>query len=203
MKLLHIDSSILDGSVSRALSRATVQRLREDMPGLDVTYRDLVATPIPHLTEAVFLAARNPEPQDQALKDDVTLGNLALEEFLAADIIVIGLGFYNLSIPSQLKAWVDRLIVAGKTFRYDENGVEGLAGGKRIILAIARGGFYGPGTSKAPHEHAETYLRSVFALAGIADIEVIAAEGVAYGPAQRAEAISAAHHAIAAISAAA
>jgi FMN-dependent NADH-azoreductase len=118
---------------------------------LKVIYRDLTATPIPHLTGAAFLAAQgSTEPEDVALRDDVALGRTALDEFLAADILVLGLGFYNFGVPSQLKAWVDRLAVVGKTFRYTDKGPVGLAGGKRVILAISRGGFYGQGTPTAP-----------------------------------------------------
>ena len=106
------------------------------------------------------------------------MGSAAIEEFLASDIVVLGCGFYNFGIPSQLKSWVDRIVVVGRTFRYTEIGPEGLAGGKRVVLAIARGGFYGPGTPAASFEHAETYLRNVFAFIGIPEIEVISAEGM-------------------------
>ena len=69
---------------------------------------------------------------------------------------------YNFTIPSQLKAWIDRILVAGETFRYSEAGPEGLAGGKRVIVAVSRGGHYAPGTPTEPLEHLETYLRAVF-----------------------------------------
>ena len=198
MKLLHIDSSILgDNSVSRELSRATVERLRKEIPNLEATYRDLVTTPVPHLSGATFSAGLNPDARpDQPVSDDLALGDALLGEFLAADIVVIGIGFYNLSVPSQLKAWIDRIVVIGKTFGYSEHGVVGLAGDKRLILTVARGGLYGPGSPMAPHEHAATYLRSIFGLMGISDMEVIAAEGVAMGPEPRSEAIRAAHTAI-------
>lgn len=174
--LLHVDSSILAGqSVSRQLSAAVVAQLRKDDPGLQVTYRDLVSAPIPHLSGA-HLAA------DPSLQADLDLGQAVLDEFLAADVVVVGLGFYNFGVPSQLKAWVDRLAVAGKTFRYGEKGPQGLAGGKRVILAISRGGFYGPGAPGAALEHAESYLRGVFAFFGITQVDVVAAEGVNTGP---------------------
>ena len=186
MKLLHLDSSILGAhSVSRSLSKATVERLTSEIPGLEVVYRDLVADPIAHLT-GQYLAGQSADVKhDQALQDDIALGGKVMDEFLAADIVVIGIGFYNFSIPSQLKAWVDRVAVAGKTFRYTESGPEGLAGDKRVILTIARGGFYGAGTPIASFEHAESYLRAVFGFLGVTNIEVIAAEGVAVGPEQR------------------
>ena len=90
-----------------------------------------------------------------------------LDEFLAADTIVIGAPMYNFTLPSQLKAWIDRIVIAGKTFRYTENGPEGLAGGKRVIIALARGGFYSDGSPAAALEHLETYLRGVFNFIGI------------------------------------
>ena len=201
-KLLHIDSSILGGgSVSRTLSASIVAKLQGGEPNVSVTYRDLAAEPIPHLSGLYLAAGQAGEAQhDPALQADLTLGGAVLDEFLAADIVVIGLGFYNFGIPSQLKAWIDRLAVAGKTFRYTEKGAQGLAGGKRVILAIARGGYYGPGTPSASSEHAETYLRSVFAFFGIPRIEVVAAEGLAVGPDMRTAAIARAEDEIAALS---
>lgn len=189
MKLLHIDTSILGpNSVSRMLSKATVDRLVNEIPGLSVTYRDLVADPISHLTGR-YLAGQTPEVRhDQALQEDLALGGRVLEEFLDADVVVIGVAFYNFGIPSQLKAWIDRIAVAGKTFRYTANGPEGLAGDKRVILTIARGGHYGNGSPAASMEHAETYLRSLLAFLGIRQPEVVVAEGLAIGPQQREDA---------------
>ncbi|WP_185984533.1 FMN-dependent NADH-azoreductase [Aureimonas mangrovi] len=203
MKLLHIDSSILGGnSVSRALSKATVERLRAEIPGLEVTYRDLAADPIGHLTGS-YLAGQSAQTQhDQAMQEDLALGGRVLEEFLAADIVVIGVALYNFTIPSQLKTWIDRILVAGKTFRYTESGPEGLAGDKRVILTVARGGFYGEGTPSASFEHAETYMRSVLAFIGIAEPEVVVAEGIAVGPEQRERATNEALTAIAGLKAA-
>ena len=182
-RLLHLDSSILGGnSVSRTLSASIVAQLQRQLPGVRVTYRDLAATPIAHLSGAYLAASSAGETApDPALEADLALGAAVLEEFLAADLVVLGVGFYNFGIPSQLKAWVDRLAIAGKTFRYTEKGPQGLAGGKRVIVAIARGGYYGAGTPSAPMEHAETYLRGVFAFFGIAEIEVVAAEGLNVG----------------------
>lgn len=131
----------------------------------------------------------------------MALGAQALEEFLAADIVVIGLGLYNFGVPSQLKAWIDRILVAGKTFRYTEKGPVGLAGAKRVVLAISRGGYYGPGSPMASFEHAETYLRNVFQFIGIAGVEVAAAEGLAAGPEARQAGIAKAEASIEALSA--
>ncbi|GBQ92279.1 ACP phosphodiesterase [Acetobacter nitrogenifigens DSM 23921 = NBRC 105050] len=202
MKLLHIDSSILaDHSVSRGLSRAITAKFVAEIPGLEVSYRDLAADPIQHLSGGVLAAQGSEGEPDQALKDDVTAGGVALQQFLEADIVVVGVGFYNLSVSSQLKAWIDRVVVAGKTFRYTEAGPEGLAGGKRVILAISRGGFYGEGSPNAAFEHGESYLRAVFGLLGVTQLEVIAADGVARGPEQRATATKAAQERIAVLAA--
>lgn len=176
MKLLHIDSGIQgDTSASRILSAAIVRQLRAIHPELTHSYRDLVADPLPHLTLEAFAAAPS---QD------------ALAEFQAADTVVIGAGMYNFTIPTQLKAWIDRILVAGQTFRYGANGPEGLAGGKRVIVALARGGHYGEGAPAAPFEHAETYLRGVLAFIGIAAPEFVIAEGLAMGDEVRSAALN-------------
>ncbi len=164
MTILKIDSSITgDNSVSRQLTAATVEQLSRQNPGSRVIDRDLVATPLSHLT----LGGSGDE--------DI------LEEFLAADTVVVGAPMYNFSVPSQLKAWIDRIAVAGKTFRYTEAGPEGLAGGKRVVVAISRGGFYTPDNA---FEHVESYLKSLFNFIGI-EPEFVRADGVNYGPEQR------------------
>jgi FMN-dependent NADH-azoreductase len=192
MKLLHVDASILGGnSVSRQVSAAVVERLRRATPGLDVTYRDLSAAPLSHLSGAHLAvaqgAAQGAAPEAPDLQRDMAAGQAALEEFLAADIVVIGAPMYNFSVPSQLKAWIDRILIPGKTFRYGEQGPEGLVGSKRVIIAISRGGIYGGETPAA--EHLETYLRAVFAFIGITHPEIIVAEGVQVGPDHREKAL--------------
>jgi len=178
MKLLHIDAGITgEASVSRQLSAAVVQAARGAIPDVAVTRRDLDAAPIPHLG-------------GQHLGTDE--GAAVLQEFLDADVVVIGAPMYNFSIPSQLKAWLDRVLVAGKTFRYSATGPEGLAGGKKVIIASARGNLYAPGTPLAAIDFHEPYLRAVFAFIGIDDITILRAEGVAFGPEQREAAVQAA-----------
>ena len=190
MNLLHIDSSILGaGSVSRTLSSAIVAAQRVQHPGLKVSYRDLAAQPVGHLSGAHLAAGQGAVPEDAALAADVADGAAVLDAFLAADIVVVGAPMYNFSIPTQLKAWIDRLAIAGRTFRYSEKGVEGLAGGKTVIIASSRGGFYGEGTPMAALDHQEAYLRGVFSFFGITDIRFIRAEGVALGDEQRTNAV--------------
>lgn len=182
MKLLHIDSSVLgENSASRSLSAALVARLRAENPGIDVLRRDLAAQSLPHFTPV--LADGHP---------CVTRNAEILDEFLAADIIVIGAPMYNFTIPTQLKAWLDRILTAGKTFRYTANGPEGLAGGKRVIIASSRGGIYSEGPAQAV-DFQEPYLRHVFGFIGIHDIEFVRAEGLNLGPAQREAALADAH----------
>ena len=162
--ILQIDSSITgDNSVSRQLTAATVARLTAVDPEARVIVRDLVATPLDHFTLAAFADAS------------------AVDEFLAADTIVIGAPMYNFSVPSQLKAWIDRIAIAGKTFRYTETGPEGLAGDKRVIVVISRGGFYDANNA---FEHVETYLKSVFNFIGV-NPEFVHADGIAIGPEAR------------------
>lgn len=198
MKLLHVDSSILGaGSVSRQLSAAIVSAERRRHPGLEVVYRDLGAAPFGHLSGAHLAAAQGAVPETSNLQHDVAAGQTALAEFLAADIVVIGAPMYNFGIPSQLKAWIDQLAVAGQTFRYTEKGPEGLAGGKQVIVASSRGGLYGPDKAAAFLDHQETYLRGIFGFFGIGDVKFIRAEGLALGADQRTKAIEAAQTEIA------
>ncbi len=202
MKLLHIDSSVLGPhSVSRQVSAAIVDRLRKANPGLEITYRDLSSMPLEHLSGSHLAAAQGATPQAELLQD-LAAGQAALDEFLAADIVVLGAPMYNFTIPSQLKAWIDRILVAGRTFKYGAQGPEGLAGNKRIIVAISRGGFYGADTPTALGEHLETYLRWVFGFIGIKNPEFIFADGVQIGPEHREKALAGALQAATALHAA-
>jgi FMN-dependent NADH-azoreductase len=192
MKLLHLDSSVLGPhSVSRQVSAAIVERLRHANPGLEIIYRDLTTTPLAHLSGS-HLAAGQGAPPESSLQQDIATGHAVLDEFLAADIVVLGAPMYNFTIPSQLKAWIDRILVAGKTFKYSSQGVEGLAGNKRVIVAISRGGFYGAGTPAAVGEHLETYLRWVFGFIGVKNTEFISADGIQVGPEHREIAVASA-----------
>jgi len=170
--ILHIDSSISgENSASRTLTRSIVDQLKTSQWGEQVVYRDLAANPLPHLTLDAFA--------------DTSV----LDEFLAADTVVVGAPMYNFTLPTQLKAWIDRLAIAGTTFHYTENGPEGLVKDKRVIIALARGGLYGEGSPAAALEHLETYLRGMFNFIGV-EPEFVAADGLAISPEQRAQSIS-------------
>jgi FMN-dependent NADH-azoreductase len=202
MKLLHLDSSILGGnSASRQLSAAITGQLAKAMPALEIAYRDLAAEPLSHLSGEHLAAGQGAVPESPTLRKDIAASQAALDEFLGADIVVIGAPMYNFGIPSQLKAWIDRIAVAGKTFRYGPAGPEGLAGGKRVVVAISRGGFYGPGMPAAALEHVESYLRAVFGFIGVTDLEIIVAEGLQIGPEQRDKAMQGALQAVTALTA--
>src|SRR5437870_13002266 len=185
MKLLHINSSILgDGSASRELTREIVARWTAAHPETEVTYLDLAAEALPHLSQKSL----SPSDELEAARNAAALG-----QFLAADVIVIGAPVYNFTIPSQLKAWIDRITVAGKTFRYTESGPQGLAGGKQVIVAVSRGGVR---ASDASGEFGEPYLKFLFAFLGIHDVRFVRAEGLAISPQHRAAGLSAARAAI-------
>jgi FMN-dependent NADH-azoreductase len=193
MKLLHIDSSVLgEGSASRQLSAAVVAALVEAAPGLEVIRRDLDAEPIPHLDSRRLPTVRPANAPEGATGVPDPEGSSALDEFLAADIVVIGAPMYNFTVPSQLKAWIDRILIAGRTFHYTQAGPLGLAGGKHVTIASSRGGLYAPGMPFEACDFQEKYLRAVFAFIGIEDVEFVRAEGLAFGPEQREAAIRAA-----------
>ena len=202
MKILHIDSSILGGhSVSRQLSADIVARLRGANAGAKVTYRDVGGQPLPHLSGAVLAAAQGPQEVTPEIAADLKLGGEVLNELLDADTIVIGAPMYNFGISSQLKAWVDRITVAGKTFRYTETGPVGLLAGKKAIVALSRGGFYGPDSGKGAFEHQESHLKAVFSLIGITDVNFVLAEGLNVSPEQKAQSLAKAADSIGALAA--
>lgn len=174
MKILHIDSSILgDQSVSRKLSAAAVSRLRSLEPSSEVLYRDLAAAPIPHFSIGPGTESGGP--------NDAEILKQVLDEVIESDVIVIGAPMYNFSVPSQLKSWLDALVVPGRTFNYSEAGVEGLLGDKRVVIASSRGGVYPADSAAAALEHQESLLRSLLGFLGITRIEIVRAEGVRMG----------------------
>ncbi len=183
MNLLHIDSSILgDASSSRSLSAQIVQKLTAANSAIQTEYLDLAASPLPHVT-----LRQLGTPQAAQV----------LQQFKNADVIVIGTPMYNFGIPSQLKAYIDHLAIAGQTFKYTAEGAIGLMGGKRVILAASTGGIYSGGTPMAALNHQTEYLKHVLGFMGITDVEVVNAEGLNMGDAPKAAGLAAAQAAIA------
>lgn len=199
MKLLHLDSSILDKySVSRELSALIVHKIKNAHADVEVTYRDLDKDGYPHATLWTLpFDPDSPVAPDTRHPEQVR-SEATLEEFLETDIVVMGAPMYNYTIPSQLKAWIDRIVIARKTFRYGEHGPIGLVSGKRIIAAITSGGIYSPGTPAAALDYSVSYLRAMFEVLGVT-MEFVIAEGLAMGPAAKARGIGAAHAAIEAL----
>lgn len=189
MKLLHIDSSILgDNSASRQLSREVVKTWQAAEPGVVVTYRDLAADAISHFSATTLVAAGTAaELRNAAQQHEADLSAEALAEFLAADAVVIAAPMYNFTIPTQLKAWIDRIAVAGQTFRYTEAGPEGLCGGKKVVIVSTSGGLHVGQPTGTAHED---YLKVLFGFLGITDIEFVRAHGLAYGEEVRTKAMS-------------
>ncbi|MDY7533495.1 FMN-dependent NADH-azoreductase [Pseudomonas sp. Bout1] len=192
MKLLHIDSSILgDNSVSRQLSAGVVKAWQAAEPGVEVVYRDLAADAISHFSGVTLGALGTAaELRDAVQKHEADLSASTLAEFLAADAVVLAAPMYNFTIPTQLKAWIDRIAVAGQTFRYTEAGPEGLCGGKKVIIVSTSGGLHVGQPTGAAHED---YLSVLLGFLGITDIEFVRAHGLAYGDEARTKALSDAH----------
>ncbi len=196
MNILHLDSSPLGtASVSRQITAAAARVLAGRAGGnAVVTYRDLAAEPLAHLGGELLRALRPapgaPAPESAAVRAELALTEEVLAEFLAADAVVVGAPMYNFSVPTQLKAWIDRIAQAGRTFRYTAAGPEGLAGGKRVVVVSSRGGKLAGTPAEAAMDHQEAYLRAVFGFLGIADVAVIRAEGLGLGGEAREQAIA-------------
>ncbi len=198
--LLHIDSSVRTaGSITRQLSAEYVKQWQAKHPNGTVITRDLAAQPVPHLTEAMMGAFFTPADQLSAeQKTTIAVSDKLVDELLAADTLVIAAPMYNFSFPSTLKAWIDHIARAGKTFRYTEQGPVGLATGKRAIVILSRGGIYSEGPAKAL-DFQGTYLKSVLGFIGITDVELVLAEGVAMGEEKANQAIASAQEKISTI----
>lgn len=194
MRILHIDSSISGATgASGRLSASIVARLLQNAPDAEVVRRDLAADPLPLLDAPIFAQPVDPAAQSPGLRSQV------VAEFLSADVVVIGAPMYNFGIPAQLKTWIDYLAVAGVTFAYTPQGPQGLAGGRKVYIASARGGIYSAGSPAAGLDHQEAYLQAVFAFLGVQDLTVFRAEGLALGPDQATEAFARIEAEIAAI----
>lgn len=197
MKILQINSSARSaGANSTRLADAVTTRLKAANPGAVVELRDLAAHPHPVLDEAALGALFTPAEQrspEQAAR--VALDDALIAQLQSADAIVIGVPMYNFGVPVQLKTWIDAIARAGVTFRYTENGPEGLVKGKKVYVALARGGVYRdtPADSQVP------YLKGVLGFLGMTDVEFIYAEGLAMGPETADKAFAEAEAAIAAL----
>jgi len=178
-RILNITASpSRDGSVSTAL----VARLTEALSDAEtaVVTRDLGSTPPPHLDEATIGAFYTPEDaRSDAQRQQIALSDTLVDELEAADVIIIGAPMHNFGIPSALKAWVDQVARVGRTFRYTENGPEGLLKGKKTYVVTARGGDYSATGPVAHLDHQAPYLRTVLGFMGLDDVTFIHAQGVA------------------------
>ncbi len=194
-KLLHIDSSILGGnSVSRQLTAQIVASWRASHPAVEVSYLDLAVDTPSHLS-ADSLGFRLPAGTadlSEVQKRENAISEALVSQFLAADVVVIGAPLYNFAIPTQLKSWIDRVAQVGRTFKYTDKGPVGLAGGKTVIIASARGGVYSTSEAMRALEHQESYLQTVFGFFGVTDVRFVRAEGLAMGDAAKAAALAAA-----------
>ena len=198
MQLLHIDSSITgDASVSRQLTAQVVEAWKASHPGTQVTYLDLAVNAPNHFTmDAMAPRTGQTDGLTEVQKRENAVSEQLVSQFLAADVVVIGAPFYNFGIPTQLKAWIDRIAQPGRTFKYGANGPEGLAKGKTVIIASTRGGVYSTSEGGRAMEHQESYLQTVLGFFGVTDVRFVRAEGVAMGDAAKAAALESATQAI-------
>ena len=198
MQLLHIDSAITGAhSVSRQLTAQIVAAYQANHPGTKVSYLDLVADAPAHFTmDAMAPRTGQTDGLSEVQKRENAVSERLVSQFLAADVVVIGAPFYNFSIPTQLKAWIDRIAQPGRTFQYTANGPEGLAKGKTVIIASTRGGVYSTSEGGRAMEHQESYLQTVLGFFGVTDVRFVRAEGVAMGDAAKAQAMADAAQAI-------
>ena len=194
--LLHIDSSILgEMSVTRQLTADVVQQKKAKHPGLHVIYRDLALHAPEYLTAEQMALLSKPASQDSS-HHDLKHAQTYIDEVLKATTIVVGAPMYNFSVPSQLKSWIDHILVAGKTFRYTANGPEPLIPhGKQVIIVSSRGGVYSEGVGVAL-DHQESYLRTALGFIGLKDVVIVRAEGVSQGDHSKLQAIQAAQKVI-------
>ncbi|TCM61405.1 FMN-dependent NADH-azoreductase [Acinetobacter calcoaceticus] len=179
MKVLHIDTSILaSASVSRQLSQAIIDQLKLKHSELSIDYLDLAHQNIPHLNHEILMGQ---EPEQTALTEKL------VQQYLDADIVVVGAAMYNFGLSSALKAWIDRICAAGRTFKYTSEGSVGLSGDKTIYIASSRGGIYG---ENHPADFQEAMLKTIFNFTGVSNIQIIRAEGVNMGEALKEKALA-------------
>ena len=179
MKILQINASARPGaSNSTRVADAITAKLKSAHPEAVVELRDLARDPLPPLDETALGALFTPAPErsaEQAAR--VALDDAVIAQLQSADAIVLGVPMYNFNIPVQLKAWIDAISRAGVTFRYTAEGPQGLVTGKKVYVALARGGLY----RDTPADFQVPYLKSVLGFLGMTDIEFVYAEGLAMG----------------------
>lgn len=202
-KILLITSSPRgEASHSRDVAHRLVHRLNASHGETSLVERDLSSQPLPHIDTSFVQAVFTPEEsRSDAQKAQLALSDDLVDELMSADILIIASGMINFGISSQLKAWIDHIARAGKTFTYGEKGPAGLVTGKKAYLIASSGGIYSSGPM-AQYNHQDTYLRSVLGFLGVSDVETIYVEGVSYGPEQLDAALSKADAAIESIVAA-
>lgn len=200
MRLLQIDSSPLGtASVSRQLTAGIVAQWRAAHSDTVVETLDLALDAPSHLDQDSLGFRSGATDLSEAQRRENAVSERLVTQFLAADVVVIGAPMYNFSVPSQLKAWIDRIAQPGRTFRYTEKGPQGLAGGKTVIVASTRGGMYSTNPALAGLDHQESYLKTVFGFIGITDVRVVRAEGMAMGDAAKAQGLELAQGSIRAL----
>jgi FMN-dependent NADH-azoreductase len=177
MKLLHINSSANPGtSLSRRLTAAFVEDWRAAHPGTETRYRDLNAHPAPPVTSDLLKAIYAPEGTEPGARarEALETSNALVEEFLAADAYVFGVPMYNFSVPGSFKAWIDHVVRMGRTWTKGPKGMEGLVKGRKMLIVSTRSGDYGKGGPREAFDFHEPYLRKVFGLVGIDDLDYVA-----------------------------
>ena len=179
--ILILDSAATgESSVSRRLTRAAAEVLVARDPDAHITLRDVGSNPIPHLNAETVPAIRAGIVETEAAREALELSDALIAELKAADLIVIGAPMYNFGMPSTLKAWFDHVLRAGITFRYTENGPEGLLKGKKAVVIQSRAGLYSEGAA-APMDGQEPHLRTLLGFMGLDDVAWVRAERLAFG----------------------
>lgn len=198
MKLLAIDSSILeDYSVSRQLMGQFLDHWQHVYPESEIIYRDLNVQTVNHLSSELIKAKqKSVEELSPALKSELELSEQLVVEFLSADEIIIAAPMYNFTIPTQLKSWIDRILVAGRTFKYTEQGAIGLAGDKKITIISTRGNHYSNDEVLKAYDFQENYLKTIFNFIGLTQINIIRAEGLHLSESMKIKAIAGAEQEI-------
>ena len=194
MNVLYVTSSPRgSASYSNRVAANVLDELTARNPGATITVRDLAREPLPHIGDDFVAATRGPTgPQTDAQRALLARSDELVDELFAADVILIAAPMINFTIPSNLKAWIDYVARAGRTFRYSEKGPEGLVTGKQVIVVAARGGVYSNGSGSAL-DFQLPYLKSVLGFLGMTDVEVLEVEGTAYGPEAAEKAVAAAN----------